>query len=344
MAEDHQVAPIRVLLDGCFDGFHFGHANAIRQAKLNGDVLIVGVHDDDEITRAKGPPLFHNEERLFLVEACKWVDEVIFGLPYTTQLSDLIKYDIDFVLHGEDISIDANGRDSYEAIKAAGKFKLIKRTEGVSTTDIVDRILAHAAGETLPISSRSSLFATARKIAQFANIDRAPKSTDRIVLVDGGFDMFHAGHADLLRQAKAFGDFVLVGVQSDADIRSRKGAPFPILTLTERVLSCLACKWCDDVVQHSPVIVDDHFLDSMRICAVVYLDDSDAERHVAAKNRGILHKTSTKFPHLSTHAVCERIIGDRALFEDRNARKAKKEAETAARMKAMNIVYKVEEI
>lgn len=42
---------------------HFGHANSLRQAKALGDKLIVGVHNDAEITKHKGPPVFTQEER-----------------------------------------------------------------------------------------------------------------------------------------------------------------------------------------------------------------------------------------------------------------------------------------
>lgn len=42
---------------------HFGHANALRQAKALGDKLIVGIHNDAEITRHKGPPVFTQDER-----------------------------------------------------------------------------------------------------------------------------------------------------------------------------------------------------------------------------------------------------------------------------------------
>jgi len=45
---------VRVWCDGCFDLTHWGHANALRQAKLLGDVLIVGIHTDQEITKFKG--------------------------------------------------------------------------------------------------------------------------------------------------------------------------------------------------------------------------------------------------------------------------------------------------
>ena len=41
----------RVWIDGCYDMVHFGHANALRQAKAMGDTLTVGVHTDEEIAR-----------------------------------------------------------------------------------------------------------------------------------------------------------------------------------------------------------------------------------------------------------------------------------------------------
>lgn len=46
---------------------HFGHANSLRQAKAMGDYLVVGVHNDEEITKHKGPPVFTEEERQTLL-------------------------------------------------------------------------------------------------------------------------------------------------------------------------------------------------------------------------------------------------------------------------------------
>jgi cytidyltransferase-like protein len=53
----------RVWIDGCFDLFHYGHANAIRQAKLVAGTLVVGIHSDAEILRCKGLPVMSFEER-----------------------------------------------------------------------------------------------------------------------------------------------------------------------------------------------------------------------------------------------------------------------------------------
>lgn len=55
--------PIRVYMDGCFDMMHYGHCNALRQARALGDQLVVGVVSDAEITVNKGPPVTPLKER-----------------------------------------------------------------------------------------------------------------------------------------------------------------------------------------------------------------------------------------------------------------------------------------
>lgn len=104
---------VRVWCDGCYDMVHFGHANQLRQAKSLGDYLIVGVHSDEEIELHKGPPVFTAEERYKMVRAIKWVDEVVENAPYVTTLETLDKYQCDFCVHGDDITVDADGNDTY---------------------------------------------------------------------------------------------------------------------------------------------------------------------------------------------------------------------------------------
>ena len=135
----------RVYVDGCFDMMHSGHMNALRQAKLIaeslGGVLVVGVHADAEIKANKGPPVMRDAERLALTAAVKWVDVLVFDTPYSATLPFLDSIDAECVVHGDDISIDADGTDAYAEAKHAGRMKVIKRTEGVSTTDLVGRLL-----------------------------------------------------------------------------------------------------------------------------------------------------------------------------------------------------------
>ena len=118
---------------------HFGHANACRQAKALGDFLIVGVHSDEEITKHKGPPVFNEQERYKMVRGIKWVDEVIENAPYVTELETLDKNNCDFCVHGDDITLTVDGTDTYHKVKANNRYKEVKRTQGVSTTDLVGR-------------------------------------------------------------------------------------------------------------------------------------------------------------------------------------------------------------
>jgi ethanolamine-phosphate cytidylyltransferase len=108
-------------VDGCFDMMHYGHANALRQAKAVGDELILGLIPDSEILRCKGPPVMNEEERYVLVEAVKWVDEVIRGVPYDLNpqfIQELfVKHRIDYIVHGDDPCLLPDGTDAYAHAK-----------------------------------------------------------------------------------------------------------------------------------------------------------------------------------------------------------------------------------
>ena len=86
---------------------------------------MVGVSNDHDIGHHKGPTVMKDEERYLAVEGCKWVDEIVRDAPYTTELECLEKHNIDFCVHGEDPSIDADGKDTYEEVKKAGRFRCV---------------------------------------------------------------------------------------------------------------------------------------------------------------------------------------------------------------------------
>jgi rfaE bifunctional protein nucleotidyltransferase chain/domain len=58
----------------------------------------------------------------------------------------------------------------------------------------------------------------------------------KIVLTSGTYDLFHIGHAQFLEKAKELGDILIVGVDSDARVKKRKGPERPIVPENERVL------------------------------------------------------------------------------------------------------------
>jgi D-beta-D-heptose 7-phosphate kinase/D-beta-D-heptose 1-phosphate adenosyltransferase len=65
-------------------------------------------------------------------------------------------------------------------------------------------------------------------------LDSARRAGRKVVFTNGCFDVLHAGHVDLLRQARAFGDLLVVGLNDDASVRRLKGAGRPVNPLEAR--------------------------------------------------------------------------------------------------------------
>lgn len=135
--------PVRVYADGVFDLFHLGHMRQLEQAKKAfPDVyLIVGVTGDKETHKRKGLTVLSGSERAETVRHCKWVDEVIEDCPWIVTPSFLEDHKIDYVAHDDLPYVADEGDDIYKPIKEAGKFLVTQRTEGVSTTGIITKIV-----------------------------------------------------------------------------------------------------------------------------------------------------------------------------------------------------------
>jgi ethanolamine-phosphate cytidylyltransferase len=370
--ETASVAPrkkVRIYLDGCFDLMHYGHANAIRQAASLGDELIVGVCGDEEITRNKGPPVMTEEERYETVEAVKWVDQVIRGVPYnvTPEFLEMLvrEYEIDYVVHGDDPCLDASGRDVYEAVKRAGKFRTIARTEGVSSTDIVGRMLLCTTSHHLPPSRSqsaeidgpateripkedqpvtsngpaiehqqraSSFLPTSRRLMQFSS-GSMPRPGDRVVYADGAWDMLTAAHIRFLKQCRELGDFLLIGVHDDHVVNQHRGRNYPILNLHERTLMVLSIRYVDEVIIGAPWKVTEDMIKTMNISLVVHgthydalnVRDTDEDPYEVPKRFGIFREIPSS-SDLSVPKIIERIVRNRERYLERQQRKSKQEA------------------
>jgi cytidyltransferase-like protein len=92
-------------------------------------------------------------------------------------------------------------------------------------------------------------------------------------------DLFHHGHVEFFRQARAFGDALVVGLVGDADAASYK--PAPVLTFAERLAVVRACRYVDRVLEEpAPLHADAAFLDRIGARFCCHGDDmtSDALR------------------------------------------------------------------
>ena len=360
--------PVRVWSDGCFDMVHFGHANQLRQAKAMGNCLVVGVHNDQEITLNKGPPVFNEQERYRMVRGIKWVDEVIENAPYSTTIETLDKYNCDFCVHGNDITLTAEGIDTYAEVKAANRYRECERTAGVSTTDLVGRMLLltkthHSKAEDelsgenserarklslcqdvqSPWTRVSRFMPTTKQIMQFAE-GRPPAPNDSILYVCGSFDLFHIGHLCFLEETRKLGDYLIVGLFSDQDVNEYKGGNYPIMSLHERVLSVLAYKPVSEVIIGAPIALTKEMVDRFGISLVVngvpsgHADPEvthEDERFAVAKELGIYREVDSGST-MTTGKIIDRIIDNRRLFEARNKKKEKKEIAAYKALQKLN--------
>ena len=99
------------------------------------------MHNDQEIMKHKGPTIMTNEERAEYLLHCKFVSEIKLDAPYAPTFPLLEEVNCGFYAHGDDIAIDIHGVDITQKFRDKNMFKLFKRTEGVSTTDITSKLL-----------------------------------------------------------------------------------------------------------------------------------------------------------------------------------------------------------
>lgn len=178
--EDVPVSENRIWVDGCFDFSHHGvfynsaspvhlsiYTNFVvtRSCRRNAAGSSIGHRAPSRrslrrshprkqgahryaLGRAVGHDIFFPlylrwliQRRITAVEACRWATRAVPKAPYVTSLPWISHYGCQYVVHGDDITSDSSGQDCYRFVKQAGRFKVVKRTPGISTTDLVGRML-----------------------------------------------------------------------------------------------------------------------------------------------------------------------------------------------------------
>lgn len=137
---------MKVYIDGVFDLFHYGHVNILKQAKSCGTHLMVGVLSDQTVASYKRKPIMTLEERAHIISNLAMVDSVLTDAPLAITRKFIEEHSIDVVVHGS----DAQGSTLTEWFQdpiEMGIYVSVPYTDGISTTDIINRVGKHLAHE-----------------------------------------------------------------------------------------------------------------------------------------------------------------------------------------------------
>jgi rfaE bifunctional protein nucleotidyltransferase chain/domain len=115
-------------------------------------------------------------------------------------------------------------------------------------------------------------------------------ATGRIVVFTNGcFDLLHAGHVHYLAWARAQGDALIVGLNSDASVRSLKGAERPFSRFDDRAAVLAALRSVDVVVgfgERTPEVLLDRIAPDIHVKSAQYRIDELPERYVVESHGG----------------------------------------------------------
>lgn len=181
---------------------------------------------------------------------------------------------------------------------------------------------------------------TSRRISEFST-KREPNPGDRIVYIDGTFDLFHIGHVEILQKAKEMGDFLIVGIHDDQTVNRYKGSNFPIMSLHDRVLCVLSMRVVDEVVIGAPWKVTQDLLTSLNISCVVQgsvhkgdaegprwrkgsVDIDDSDPYEVPKALGLYTEILSP-SSLDTNDIISRIVENRMRFFSKYERTSARE-------------------
>lgn len=121
----------KVITYGTFDLLHWGHVRLLKRAKEMGDYLIVALSTDEFNEFKKHKEAYNSyEHRKYILEAIRYVDEVIPENDWDQKKEDVQKYGIDTFVMGDD------WEGQFDFLKDYCEVVYLPRTSGISTTKI----------------------------------------------------------------------------------------------------------------------------------------------------------------------------------------------------------------
>ena len=187
----------------------------------------------------------------------------------------------------------ASGADHASAVMLANRAaSVVVGKFGTATLTSEELLGEHDALRLVPRASLRGLAATLRAKGR------------RLVTVNGSFDVLHAGHLHILNEARSQGDVLIVGLNSDASVRSHKGPTRPIISDRGRAEMLLALRVVDYVHifdEPDPIAFLSELNPDVHVNGAEY-GENCIERDVVIRNGGKLHLVD-RIPNLSTSAL-----------------------------------------
>ena len=136
----------RIITFGTYDLLHIGHVNLLRRARELGSHLVVGVSSDELNMRKKGlQPAYTTEDRVAIVKALRFVDEVFVEHSLEEKRDYLIAHRADVLVMGDDWA------GKFDEFSDICRVVYLPRTEGISTTEVKSHIKGAGTG---PVRAR----------------------------------------------------------------------------------------------------------------------------------------------------------------------------------------------
>jgi rfaE bifunctional protein nucleotidyltransferase chain/domain len=131
-----------VSTNGCFDIIHAAHVRMLERARRLGDVLVVGLNDDESVRLIKGPtrPLVPQADRADMLASLKCVDHVlVFSGLLPNEWLSLLQPDI----HCKSADYDADALPEARIVRQhGGRVEILPLEPGYSTSDLLSRVAA----------------------------------------------------------------------------------------------------------------------------------------------------------------------------------------------------------
>ena|SRR3989344_274619 len=130
---------------------------------------------------------------------------------------------------------------------------------------------------------------------------------NKIILVGGCFDILHFGHINFLREAKKHGDYLIVALESDENVRRMKGDNRPIHTQVQRKQMLKALEYVDEVRMLPPMKTDEDYNNLVLEIqpAVIAITEGDLIAHKKQKQANSVGAELVVIPKIHTPSTSQ---------------------------------------